>query len=113
MEPGDLVLVPFPRAEGAAGKFRPALVIAVAPDRHGDVLLMQVTSRSSQLVEGYYVELSETAPGFAETGLKTTSFVRVTRLATVTPELIVARLGQVPGAAFRTVREHLGHWIQG
>lgn len=42
MKPGDIVLSRFPHADLKIGKLRPALVIAVAPVRHEDVLLAQI-----------------------------------------------------------------------
>ena len=53
MKPGDLVLVPFPQADAQAGKLRPALVLAIAPGRHKDILLAMITSRDYQVVPGY------------------------------------------------------------
>jgi mRNA interferase MazF len=48
MKPGDVVLVRFPQTDMQAGKLRPALVLAIAPGRHADVLLAMITSRLYQ-----------------------------------------------------------------
>jgi mRNA interferase MazF len=45
MKPGDVVLLRFPQTDLQAGKLRPALVLALAPGRHADVLLAMITSR--------------------------------------------------------------------
>lgn len=111
MRPGDIVLVPFPQTDLDEGKFRPALVVAIAPGRHGDLLLMQITSRAAQLEKGLFEPIEDRAPGFAETGLKITSYVRVTRLATVSRDLIAGGLGKLPGAAFERVLKKLHQWI--
>ncbi|RME40829.1 MAG: type II toxin-antitoxin system PemK/MazF family toxin, partial [Caldilineae bacterium] len=38
MKSGDIVLLRFPQADLAEGKLRPALVVALAPGRHPDLL---------------------------------------------------------------------------
>jgi mRNA interferase MazF len=48
MKPGDVVLIRFPQTDLEVGKLRPALVIAMAPGRHSDVLLAFITSRAYQ-----------------------------------------------------------------
>lgn len=50
MKPGDVVLIRFPQADMTAGKLRPALVLAVAPGRHADLLLSLITSRAYQAI---------------------------------------------------------------
>ena len=50
MKPGDVVLIRFPQADLETGKLRPALVIAIAPGRHKDLLLALITSRIYQAV---------------------------------------------------------------
>lgn len=45
MKPGDLVLIRFPQTDLKQGKLRPALIVAIAPGRHADILLALVTSR--------------------------------------------------------------------
>ena len=39
MKPGDVVLIRFPQTDLLIGKLRPALVVAIAPGRHADLLL--------------------------------------------------------------------------
>ena len=39
MKPGDIVLIRFPQADLKSGKLRPALIIAISPSRHRDLLL--------------------------------------------------------------------------
>ncbi len=45
MKPGDVILVRFPQTDLQVGKLRPALVLAISPGRHSDVLLAMITSR--------------------------------------------------------------------
>ncbi|MEI2692141.1 MAG: type II toxin-antitoxin system PemK/MazF family toxin [Anaerolineae bacterium] len=65
MKPGDLVLLRFPQSNLQQGKLRPALVLAVAPGQHADVLLALVTSRGYQAVAGFDEVVEPTDPDFA------------------------------------------------
>ena len=50
MKSGDIVLVRFPHADLKAGKLRPALVVAIAPSHHSDLLLALISSRIYQAI---------------------------------------------------------------
>ncbi len=47
-EPGDIVLIRFPQADMKQGKLRPALVVAISPSRHPNLLLALISSRLHQ-----------------------------------------------------------------
>ncbi len=53
MKSGDIVLLRFPQADLAEGKLRPALVVALAPGRHPDLLLALITSRTYQEIPDF------------------------------------------------------------
>ncbi len=112
MKPGDLVLLRFPQSNLQQGKLRPALVIAVAPGRHADVLLALVTSRSYQAVAGFDEVVEPTDPDFALTRLKSRSVVRLARLATVEPAVVVARLGSISPDRLARIRTRLVSWLK-
>ena len=48
MKPGDIVLIRFPQVNLKSGKLRPALIIAISPNRHRDLLLALISSRLHQ-----------------------------------------------------------------
>lgn len=83
MKPGDVVLIRFPQADLQAGKLRPALVIAVAPGQHADLLLALISSRIYQAVANFDELIDTSDSDYATTGLKVRSVVRLARLATV------------------------------
>lgn len=112
MKPGDLVLLRFPQANLQQGTLRPALVIAIAPGRHADVLLALVTSRSYQAVAGFDEVVEVTDPDFALTRLKSRSVVRLARLATVEPAVIAARLGSISPDRLTSIRNRLVSWLK-
>ncbi len=113
MKAGDLVPVRFPEADLARGKLRPALVVAIAPGRHADVLLALVTSRSYQEVPDSDEVVAPTDPDFAATRLKTRSVVRLGRLASVDAAIIEARLGVISTARLNRIRQRLIEWLRG
>lgn len=112
MKPGDLVLLRFPQTDLQQGILRPALVIAIAPGRHADVLLALVTSRDYQAVAGFDEVIEPTDPDFALTRLKSRSVVRLARLASVEPAFIVARLGSIASDRLTRIRHRLVLWIE-
>ncbi|PYI43587.1 MAG: hypothetical protein DMF12_03210 [Verrucomicrobia bacterium] len=54
---GEVVVIPFPRADPAAGKRRPALVLADLPG--ADLILCQITSRAHS--DAYSIPLAAMA----------------------------------------------------
>ena len=112
MTPGDLVLIPFPQADLRTGKLRPALVVAIAPGRHPDVLVALVTSRLAQAVPGFDEIVDAADADYTATGLKVPSVIRLARLATVEPMLIQAKLGQISPARLHAIRTRLVAWLK-
>jgi mRNA interferase MazF len=53
MKLGDIVLIRFPQADLKSGKLRPALIIAISPSRHRDLLLALISSRLHQATLGF------------------------------------------------------------
>ena len=111
MKPGELVLVRFPEADVAAGKLRPALVVAIAPGRHPDVLLALVTSRDYQEVPNFDEVILPSDTDFAATRLKMRSVIRLARLVTVDANVIEGRLGVVSAARLARIRQRLVEWL--
>jgi mRNA interferase MazF len=111
VKPGDLVLLRFPEADSQTGKLRPALVLAIAPGRHADVLLALVTSQVHQAVEGFDEVIEPDDPDFGSTRLKSRSVVRLARLTSVSPQVIRARLGAISPARLADIRKRLVDWL--
>jgi len=63
--------------------------------RHEDIFLAMISSKTHQFVVGFDVLISENDPDFSITGLKSTSVIRLTRLATVEKHIIIAKLGKI------------------
>jgi mRNA interferase MazF len=112
MKPGDIVLIRFPQADLKLSKLRPALVIAVAPGTHADLLLALISSRTYQAVPGFDEVISPSDVDYATTGLKVDSVVRLARIATVSPSIINARLGNISPKRLQEIRNRLSDWLK-
>ena len=77
MKPGDLVLIRFPQADLKQGKLRPALVVAISPSRHPDLLLALISSRLHQATPGFDEIINTSDTDFITTGLKVASLIRL------------------------------------
>lgn len=91
----DIVLVPFPFTDGPSAKPRPALVVALG-ERHGDVLLAFISSRLVGPAAADELDIAQDHPAFAQTGLKVSSRLRLTRMASLAFPLVRRRIGVLP-----------------
>ena len=112
MSPGDVVLIRFPQSDLNEGKLRPALVIAVAPGRHPDLLLALITSRTYQAVSEFDEIIDPIESDYMDTGLKVRSVVRLARLVSVESAIINARLGRVSSERLQQIRKRVADWLQ-
>jgi len=112
MKSGDIVLIRFPRSDLKLGKLRPALVVAVAPGTHADLLLALISSRTYQAVPDFDEIIAPFDADYATTGLKVRSVVRLARIATVAPSVINARLGNISPERLQEIRNRLSEWLR-
>lgn len=112
MKPGDIVLIRFPQADLKEGKLRPALVLAIAPGPHADLLLAMITSRIYQAVPDFDEIIAPSDSDYITTGLKVHSVVRLARIASVAPSVVNARLGNISSKRLRQIRSRLIDWLQ-
>jgi mRNA interferase MazF len=94
---GEIVVIPFPRKNAAAGKRRPALVIADLPGE--DLILCQITSRAHS--DAFAVPL--TSSDFERGELPKPGFIRAQRLFTVEQHVILHSVGKVTAEKFDEV----------
>ena len=90
---GDVVLVRFPFTDLSGQKLRPALI--VGEPRNEDIILAFVTSRPGSQEPRAEHTLEPTDPEFRVTGLKVSSVIRLSKLATLHRSLVHRRLGHI------------------
>ena len=89
---GEIVVIPFPRADGSGEKRRPALVIADLPG--ADLILCQITGRAHW--DSFAVPLDNSDCEHGEIGQP--CFIRPQRLFTVEQHVILHSVGKVTEA---------------
>ncbi|HUD10132.1 MAG TPA: type II toxin-antitoxin system PemK/MazF family toxin [Candidatus Saccharimonadales bacterium] len=86
---GDVVAVPFPFSDLSGNKLRPAVVLALV--EHRDLILCQVTSKSSASNKAIKLSSSD----FSDGSLPVTSYVRPDKLFTAEETIIQKRKGKL------------------
>lgn len=96
-EKGKIILVPFPFTDLSASKVRPAVI--VSQNLQGeDVVVAFISSQKSPKLQKTDILLNEKQKFFQKTGLKTTSVIKVGKLATLEQKIILGELGDVDSA---------------
>ncbi|MCZ6633313.1 MAG: hypothetical protein O7G87_07900, partial [bacterium] len=57
--------------------------------------------------------IRDTDSDFSQTGLKTTSLIRITRLAVVSADLLEGTIGALPIERLNQIQSRLADWIHG
>lgn len=113
IQEGQIVLFTFPQTDQVAGNLRPALVLRSLPGSHNDWLICMISTRLHQEVPKLDEVVRESDGDFLLTGLKSTSLIRVTRLAVVSADLLRGTIGYLGADRFARIRSRLGRWISG
>lgn len=95
---GQVVVVAFPYSDLSSAKKRPALLIS-NPDGSGDVVLCQITSRSSS--DEHSIKL--TSKDFTDGHLPVDSFIRSNKLFTAHQSIILNAAGQITSEKYQSV----------
>ncbi|HRQ87253.1 MAG TPA: type II toxin-antitoxin system PemK/MazF family toxin [Bacteroidia bacterium] len=106
---GEIVLARLPQADGGA-KLRPVLLLRKLPG-FGDYLVCGVSSQLHQGIPGFDLWLDENSAGYASTGLRTASVIRLGFLAVVPIDRMERRLGKLPPEGLKTLQETLGRYL--
>jgi mRNA interferase MazF len=87
MNKGDIVLIPFPFTDLSGKKNRPALILV---DGEVDITVSFITSQL-KWQEDSDVKIEPTQTN----GLKRTSLIRLSKLATIDKDLVIGKLGNL------------------
>ena len=111
IEEGDVALFRFPRTDLQKGKLRPALVIKRVPGEYEDWLICMISSRVYQYNEKLDEIISPQDSDYQDSGLKTESIIRTSRLAVVEKEVLIGKIGKISLERLRRIKNKLGKWI--
>lgn len=92
---GDVVLIPFPFTDLSSQKVRPAVVVSDVT-KGDDIVVVFVSSQKTHRRNPMDVLITHDTPGFSETGFKTDSTIRVSKIATLDKKIMLGVLGAVP-----------------
>jgi mRNA interferase MazF len=109
---GQLVLFRFPQTDLHPGKLRPALLLAPLPSGRNDWLVCMISSQIGQAIAGVDEIIAASDPDFTQSGLKTVSNIRLTRLAVVSDSIFVGVIGEISSARLGGLKKRLARWIE-
>ena len=113
IQEGQITLFRFPQTNKTAGKLRPALVLRKLPGQYDDWLICMVSSQLSQELPGFDIVLYENDSDFEQSGLKTSSIIRISRLAVVNKDILLGSIGNISNERLSLIKSRLSNWIQG
>lgn len=91
---GSIILVPFPFTDLSNHKIRPALVISALEDEQ-DIIVAFITSVIFDPLKSTDYKINKSDRFFSETGLKADSIVKCNKLATLSKNIILGRIGDL------------------
>ncbi|MBI5902854.1 MAG: type II toxin-antitoxin system PemK/MazF family toxin [Deltaproteobacteria bacterium] len=113
IQEGQITLFKFPQTDQTLGKLRPALVLRKIPGPYDDWLICMVSSQLSQELPEFDVVVYANDPDFEQSGLKTSSVIRVFRLAVVNKDTLLGSIGNISGERLNLIKSRLSSWIKG
>jgi len=72
-----------------------------------------ISTQLHHKIDGVDELVQQTDPDFSTTGLKSTSLVRVTRLAVVSVDILPGSIGEISRDRLAVIRKRLAAWILG
>lgn len=110
MKQGDICLTSLQQADGET-KLRPVLLITKLPG-YGDWLVCGISSQLNKLVDDWDVLLEKEDPTFKETGLKKSSIVRLSFIASIPSVSITGHIGCISTSLLTEVKKRMCNHIR-
>jgi mRNA interferase MazF len=110
--PGQIVLFNFPQTNLVIGKLRPALLIKQISSDYGDWLTCMISTKTAQEVVNLDNIIETTDEDFVQSGLKSSSVFRLTRLAVIAESVPIGVIGEVSQERLLLIRRKLARWIE-
>ncbi|OGW43733.1 MAG: PemK family protein [Nitrospirae bacterium RBG_13_41_22] len=113
IQEGQIVLFRFPQTDQLPGKLRPALVLRKLPGTYDDWLICMISSQLEQQIRNFDILVTEKDVDFEQSGLKTSSVIRISRLAVVNKNILLGSIGAISTERLNTIKNSLSDWIKG
>ena len=110
---GQIVLFKFPQTNLAIGKLRPALLIKRLSNGYDDWLVCMISTKTGQELTGLDEIITPNDQDFKQTGLKSESDFRVSRLAVVSEKILLGTIGEISTERLERIKINLATWILG
>ena len=110
-QPGQIVLFAFPHTNLRTGKLRPALLLGQLPGKYDDWLICMISSQTQHYVSGFDELIQPEDEDFTQSGLKTSSVIRVGRLAVVSGNNLLGAVGEISTVRLHRIKRHLAEWL--
>jgi mRNA interferase MazF len=110
--PGQIVLFKFPQTNLVVGKLRPALLIKQVSSDYGDWLTCMISTKTEQEVANLDNIIAITDEDFVQSGLKSSSVFRLTRLAVIAESVPIGVIGEVSQERLILIKRKLARWIE-
>ena len=112
IQAGRVVLLRIPQTDQAPGKLRPALVIRKLPGPYDDWLICMISSQLLQHIPGFDEIIKKEDADFGQSGLKTSSVIRISRLAVVEKSTLLGSIGSISDERLNIIKNRLSNWIK-
>jgi len=109
MKEGDVVLTALPQADGAS-KNRPAIILRELPP-YRDFLVCGISTQLDKQVKGFDDVIASTDDDFKDSGLRTTSLVRLGFLAVLPSAQIIGAIGSISGTRRKKLLNTLSDYL--
>ncbi len=110
---GQIALIPFPYSDLTSAKLRPVLLLCKAPGNFDDWLVCMISSQLHQAHAGFDEIIQASDKDYVESGLKSPSVFRLSRLAVVEGSLLTGSIGQISHPRVCEIRQRVSEWIAG
>ncbi len=108
---GQIVLFQFPQTNLASGKLRPALLLGQLPGPYDDWLICMISSQMHQYIQDFDEIIGKNDSDFTQSGLKTSSVIRVGRLAVVEERVLLGAVGEIDDERLKRLKANLSGWL--
>lgn len=109
---GQIVLFEFPRGDIEPGKLRPTLLLSGLPGSYQTWLICMISTQLHQKVDGFDEIVTKKDNDFIQSGFKTSSLIRLGRLAVVNDDILTGPIGRISTDRLYRLRNNLSSWLK-